>query len=118
MHRSARASRCTASGKSGHRPHAHTLSRHLHSALAPEALTTLAHFSLSAATRAPNAAGLKGIGSLPTSASRAYFLRFARTLSQAAIPALAAASSWLEPATPTAPTSLRSTASGTPPPTR
>jgi hypothetical protein len=45
-----------------------------YSALAPEALTTLAHFSVSAATRAPNAAGLKGIGSLPTSASRALMV--------------------------------------------
>ena len=42
-----------------------------YSAFAPDALTTVAHFCVSAASMAPKAAGLSGIGSLPTSASRA-----------------------------------------------
>jgi hypothetical protein len=35
---------------------------------APEAFTTLAHFSVSSATCAPNSVGAKGIGALPMSA--------------------------------------------------
>src|SRR5438477_9118866 len=51
---------------------------------------------------------------LPTS------YRDARVFSQAAMPAIAAASSWPSgnPATPTAPISLSESESGTPPPTR
>ena len=49
---------------------------------------------------------------------RSYFRRLARTFSQAAIPACAKVSSWLVPAMPTPPTSLPSTTSGMPPPTR
>jgi hypothetical protein len=44
------------------------------SALAPENLTTLAHFSVSSATSLPKSAGIMGSGSPPRSASRAFIL--------------------------------------------
>src|SRR5262245_56351559 len=42
-----------------------------HSGLMPANLTTLVHFSASAATKAPNSAALRIIGMVPTSLSRA-----------------------------------------------
>ena len=43
-----------------------------HSGLMPDALTTLPHFSTSAAIYAPNSAGVKTIGVVATPASRAF----------------------------------------------
>ena len=45
-----------------------------YSAFTPDSLTILAHFSVSAATMAPNAAGVMTIGVAPTSAKRAWMV--------------------------------------------
>jgi hypothetical protein len=48
-----------------------------YSAFAPDAFTTFAHLSVSAARCAPNAAGVASIGVLPRSAMRARMSGFA-----------------------------------------
>src|SRR5262245_2292438 len=48
------------------------LLRRLYSTLAPENLTTFAHFSVSAVCSFQNSAGVPGIGVPPSSASRSF----------------------------------------------